>query len=260
MTGFNGAAAPLGPDGFQASTDVLGAQAADLWAVVGVETKACGFVADRRVAILYERHIFSRLTNHRFDAQFPAISNPVPGGYGPGGAAQYDRLAQAIDRDRSAALQSCSWGMGQVMGYHAGELGFRDIDDMVGRMADSEDAQLGAMARFIKLNGLDGALRAHDWSRFASGYNGPNYRINNYDTRLAAVYEQMRRGALPDLRVRAAQVYLTFLRYDPHGIDGVMGRMTRSAMNDYQSARSMTLTDFVDDATLAELQGDCSRL
>jgi hypothetical protein len=109
---------------------------------------------------------------------------------------------------------------------------------MVARMSDSENAQFGAMARFIKANGLDGALRTHDWARFAAGYNGPNYRINNYDTRLAAVFAQVSRGALPDLRVRAAQIYLTFLGYDPHGVDGIMGRMTRAALNDYQAARS----------------------
>ena len=60
-----------------------------------------------------------------------------------------------------------------------------------------------------------------------------------------------------DLRVRAAQTYLTFLGYVPHGVDGIMGRMTRAAMNDYQAASAMPRTDFVDDATFAALSDDC---
>ena len=258
MTAFSGTAVPLDFAGIQAALDVLGVQAADLWAVIGVETSGCGFLPDRRVRILYERHVFSRLTKRRFDAKYPSISSRTPGGYGAGGAHQYDRLALAIARNRKAALQSCSWGVGQVMGYHAEGLGFADVENMVARMSDAENAQFGAMAQFIKANGLDGALRTHDWARFAAGYNGPNYRINNYDTRLAAVFAQVSRGALPDLRVRAAQVYLTFLGYDPHGVDGIMGRMTRAALNDYQAARSMPLTEFVDDATFEALWGDCS--
>lgn len=258
MTDFSGTAVPLDSAGIQAALDVLGAQAADLWAVIGVETSGCGFLHDRRVRILYERHVFSRLTKSRFDAKYPSISSRTPGGYGAGGAHQYDRLALAIARNRKAALQSCSWGVGQVMGYHAEHLGFADVEDMVAKMSDSENAQFEAMAQFIKANGLDGALRTHDWARFAAGYNGPNYRINNYDTRLAAVFAQVSRGALPDLRVRAAQVYLTFLGYDPHGVDGIMGRMTRAALNDYQAASSMPLTEFVDDATFEVLRVLCS--
>ena len=256
MNDFTGKAMLLDSNGLQASLDLLGAGAADLWAVIGVETSGCGFLADRRVKILFERHVFSSQTNHRFDDKYPAISNPVAGGYGAAGGAQYERLASAIALDRKAALGSCSWGVGQVMGYHAPALGFSDIEQMVAAMSDSEDVQLQAMARFIKLNKLDGALRTHDWARFARGYNGPDYRINNYDTRLAATYQQVNSGAMPDLVVRAAQAYLTFLGHDPHGVDGVMGRLTRAALNDYQAGKGLPLTSFVDDATLAALRAD----
>ena len=256
MNDFTGKAMLLDSDGLQASLDLLGAGAADLWAVIGVETSGCGFLPDRRIKILFERHVFSSQTKQRFDDDFPALSNPVAGGYGAAGAHQYDRLASAIALDRKAALNSCSWGVGQVMGYHARALGFVSAERMVAAMGDSENVQLAAMARFIKLNDLDGALRTHDWARFARGYNGPNYRINNYDTRLAATYQQVRSGTIPDLVVRAAQAYLTFLGHDPHGIDGIMGRMTRAALNDYQSEKELPLTDFVDEATLAALRAD----
>jgi hypothetical protein len=41
-----------------------------------------------------------------------------PGCYGPRGASQYDRLNRAILKDRTAALQSASWGLGQIMGMN----------------------------------------------------------------------------------------------------------------------------------------------
>jgi hypothetical protein len=89
---YAGKAFPIDSGGMQDALDLLGADAADLWAVIGVETSGCGFQPDRRMKILFERHVFSKTTNHRFDADFPDLSNVVPGGYGPGGAAQYDRL------------------------------------------------------------------------------------------------------------------------------------------------------------------------
>jgi N-acetylmuramidase len=73
-----------------------------------VETGGCRFLPDRRPVILFERHIFSRETNHTFDASNSDISNPHAGGYSAGGAAQYDRLQRALALDRKAALRSAS--------------------------------------------------------------------------------------------------------------------------------------------------------
>jgi hypothetical protein len=254
MNEFAGKTRLLDNEGLQRSLNVLDARAADLWAVIGVETSGCGFLSDRRVKILYERHVFSRLTGRRFDALQPSLSNPTPGNYGADGAPQYARLAAAMALDRDAALQSCSWGVGQVMGYHAEALGFSGAQEMIELMADSESAQLEAMARYIARNALAGALRTHDWARFARGYNGANYQINHYDTRLSAHYQMMSSGGLPDLAVRSAQACLSFLGHDPHGVDGVMGRMTRAALNDFQARRGMPLTESVDAATLAALR------
>jgi len=110
------------------------------------------------------------------------------------------------------------------------------------------------MARFIDTNGLASKLRRHDWTAFARGYNGPGYATNHYDVRLTSSYRAMSTGGAPDLVVRAAQAYLTFLGHDPHGIDGVMGRMTRAAVNDFQLAQGLPATTDVDAGTLAALR------
>ena len=85
--------------------------------VVTVETSGCGCLADRRATILFERHIFSEQTGGKFDSQHPDISNRTPGGY-THGPAEYNRLSKAAQLDRTAALESASCGLGQVMGFN----------------------------------------------------------------------------------------------------------------------------------------------
>src|SRR5256885_15239712 len=93
---FRGTALPLDQEGLAEVIDRLGVHAAELWAVLNVETRGCGFLSDRRPIILFERHIFSHETNGKFDNSDPDISNPQWGGYGAGGAAQYERLQRAL--------------------------------------------------------------------------------------------------------------------------------------------------------------------
>src|SRR5574340_43295 len=259
-TAFTGQALPLDPDGLAQVTEHLGVKAPELWAVLGVETGGCGFLPDRRPVILFERHIFSRATAHRYDDAYPDISRRTPGGYGERGAWQYQRLERACALDRKAALESASWGIGQVMGFNARLAGYDDGEKMVAEMIASENRQLLAMARLITENRLDRALRAHDWAGFARGYNGPDYARNQYDSRLAAAHCKYPQGPLPDLALRAAQIYLTYLGFHPGPVDGVMGRYTRAALREFQEERGLPEGDAVDDVVLAALRAEVDKL
>ncbi len=250
---FKGEGLPMDYEGVTQVTDQLGVGVPELWAVLTVETRGCGFLPDRRPVILFERHIFSKETGRRFDASTPDISNPTWGGYGQGGAAQYDRLGRAIGLDRIAALRSSSWGIGQVMGFNAAIAGYADVEEMVKAMAFSESEQLKALSGEVMHNNLDAALRSHDWAAFARGYNGPKYAENKYDTRLASAYQKYLHGPLPDLTVRAAQIYLLYLRYNPGPVDGVAGRFTYSALNDFQQANNLPIKNVIDSEILAAL-------
>src|SRR5262249_20105306 len=105
---------PFDRDVMLRTSDLLGVSDIEIWTVLAVETKGFGFLTDRRPQILFERHIFHKLTNGRHDAGNADISNATPGGY-VGGAGEYQRLEKAIALDRDAALKSASWGVGQVM-------------------------------------------------------------------------------------------------------------------------------------------------
>lgn len=249
---FAGNAVPLSQPGLNRIMGLLGVGAAEIWTVVAVETRGCGFLADRRPRILFERHIFHQRTNGAHDASHPALSSALAGGY-LGGEEEYDRLHEAMKLDRDAALKSTSWGLGQVMGFNSMLAGYVSVDLMVKDMVDREDAQLTAMANFLKARRLDAALASHDWTQFAKGYNGAEFKRNQYDTRLASAYRAFAEGPLPDLSVRQAQTLLMYLGLDPGAIDGLIGKRTRSAIVRFREEHGLRLSDDIDDEFLASL-------
>lgn len=182
---------------YQKAADDLGVPLASVLAVTEVESRGSGFLANGHPVILFERHIMFRRVRDKFgqrkaeqlSAQYPDVISASAGGYGttasqPG---RLDRAAALIDRD--AALESASWGLFQIMGFHWKALGYARLQDFINAMYRSEAAQLDAFVRFIKINpALHKALKARDWAAFAKGYNGPGYAANKYDTKLASAF------------------------------------------------------------------------
>lgn len=174
---------------YQRAADMLGVELAAIKAVVEVEASGAGFFSDGRPKILFERHWFWKLTPQPVSRTRPDLSNSKPGGY-IGGPSEWDRLNDAIKFDRSAALKSASWGLGQVMGFNHELVGYKDVEDFVREMHESEGKQLDAMMNFIRKNDLHLALRRHDWAKFARGYNGPS-GVGVYDPKIAAAYRRL---------------------------------------------------------------------
>ncbi|MCQ4319729.1 N-acetylmuramidase domain-containing protein [Stutzerimonas stutzeri] len=177
----------------------LGVPLASVMAVNQVESRGAGFASNGRPVILFERHVmFERLqanglTEAEADAlaaKFPALVNRRPGGYA-GGTVEHQRLAQAKQIHTASALESASWGLFQIMGYHWARLGYLDAQHFADCMQLSEAAQLDAFVCFIETDpALHKALKARHWKAFAKGYNGPAYAKNLYDVKLARAYAQ----------------------------------------------------------------------
>ncbi|WP_137938592.1 N-acetylmuramidase domain-containing protein [Chitinivorax sp. B] len=255
---FQGLATPLSETQLDQVLANLGVTAPALWAVIEVETAGDGFLPSRKPRILFERHKFSAKTNHQYDQSHPDISQPTWGGYGPGGEHQYDRLNEACALNWNAACESASWGLGQVMGEQWQSLGYASIQAFVAAMCMDEGGQLDAMARFIRVNKLDLKLQSKDWQGFARSYNGPAYADNRYDIKLSQQYQKLSIGPLPDLRVRAVQLILTYLSvnvpvFNPQGVDGWLGQRTRSALAAFQAAQGLPVTNGLDDVTYTKL-------
>lgn len=248
---FVGSGHPASDEGFEFARSLLDVDAATLWTVLTVETAGFGFLPSRRPSILFERHVFHRLTGGRFDEANPLVSSPIAGGYA-GGASEYLRLNGAAMLDADAALQSTSWGIGQVIGCHFAELGFSSVQQMVEAMVRDEDDQLAAMARFIDDEGIVAALRARKWRTFARWYNGRGFARHQYDVKLAAAFTRLQ-AALPDLDVRGAQAALRYLGFSPGVIDGILGPRTRAAVVAFQRKRRMAMTGNLDELTMEVL-------
>lgn len=253
MVDFAAQGTPLSSAGLQEAATTAGIGSAELWAVISVETSGCGFLPDRRPKLLFERHVFHRLTQGRFDADDPDVSQPTAGGYGLPGDHQYQRLAAAAQFDRQAALKSASWGLGQVLGENFAATGFAGIEDMVAAMVEDEDKQLLIMAKFVKNQGMATALQTHDWQIFARRYNGPNFAAHNYDGLLNHYYQRYADGEMPDLQVRAVQIHLLYEGFSPGTVDGVLGSRTAAAIRQYQLSAGLDPTGTIDSALLARL-------
>ena len=187
----------LGDADLEQAAAALGVSVATIRAVNEVESRGQGMIPDDgRPVILFERHRFwQQLEQHGVDPAgaaeaWPQVCSRTRGGY-QGGAAEYVRLATATLIHPAAALESCSWGAFQVMGYHWKALGYESIDAFVACMKSGEAAQLDAFVRYIAHDPvLLAALKARKWAAFAKGYNGPDYAANLYDAKLAQAYSK----------------------------------------------------------------------
>lgn len=182
-------------------------------AIHKVESNGAGFLADGQPKILFERHVFYReLTKLGFvtlakqmSAIDPNLCNASPtqkGGYGDTNR-QHERLQNAQDLllkarpdadenlqaiVRECALKSCSWGLGQIMGFNHKLAGFENLQAFVNAMYQDEKAQLQAMINFLKSAGLEKAMKNKDWHAIARAYNGVAYRKFDYHNKLARAY------------------------------------------------------------------------
>ena len=184
-------------DQIVAQAKLLGIEVAALKAVMEVECKGSGFNTDGSPVILFERHKFYEglqainwiTKSKEWSKLYPDLCNSSPGAYGKF-SEQHNKLDRASKLNRDVALESCSWGLGQVMGYHWKALGYASLQSFIDAMYKDEASQLDAMCQYIKVNNLVSALKSKDWKAFARGYNGRNYAINKYDVKLANAYKK----------------------------------------------------------------------
>ncbi len=173
------------------AADALECDVPAIKAVAVVESRGCGFLPDGRLKILFEAHIFSGKTNHKYDDTHPNISSRTWDHLlYKGDASEHDRLYEAQQLDHVAAWESASWGKFQIMGFNYLACGFKSAREMIDYMHQSEGCQLDCFVSFVKHSQpMLKALRDHDWQVFACMYNGPDYKQNKYDERIKTAYE-----------------------------------------------------------------------
>ena len=165
--------------------------------------------------ILYERHIFrnysrpSKGAASPFEVSDPDICGPayhttvvdktdpkkkrridaVTGlaplekdTYAHGVHANYVRLCRAYKLNKAAALEACSWGKYQIMGFNFDAKTQKDVFTFVKDMSSGEPAHIKAFLRFAKTNALLlHGLQNNNYEEIAAGHNGTGWRKTNPD-------------------------------------------------------------------------------
>jgi len=245
----------LTTEDFQSVARALSVEEAAVRAVAKVESSGAAFLPDGRPTILYEAHIFHRMTNGRYATALDHRGTPisVPNWnrtlYGPTGDHQYQRLNAAMALDVDAALSACSWGAFQIMGMNFVACGFASVRDFVQAHVDGIAGHLTAFGNFVKSKGLDRALRSRDWTAFARGYNGPGFAQNQYDAKMAAAFDRWSGGAAEagPSPIAQAQAKLGLVA------DGIAGPRTRAAVIKFQQDNGLAPDGVLGPATLKAL-------
>lgn len=232
-----------------------GLEPAALLAVTAVESAGQVFalVEGRQEPLIrFEGHYFDRRLSGEKQEQARAqgLASPSAGAIANPRtqAGRWKMLEKAAAIDAQAAYESVSWGLGQVMGAHWQWLGYASVEALVEEARSGAFGQVRLMVRYIEKAGLADALRSHDWPAFAHGYNGPGYKKNAYDEKIADAYEHyatgkpLRAATQPPLlrpgsqgeAVASLQRSLTALGY-PASVDGIFGPETLAAAQKFQA-------------------------
>lgn len=151
--------------------DRLGIPTESALAVFYVESKQAYDLNTGLVIIRYEPHIFKRKSG-----------KDVPARRG-GQAAEWDNFRRAYVAHPQAALDSCSYGLPQLMGFNFGVTKHPNAHEMVLAFQDSCVEQVGGFFGFVVKNKLVSAIKKQDWRAFARVYNGPG-AVDDYSTKL----------------------------------------------------------------------------
>lgn len=241
---------------------------AALMAVIDIESAGhIGTIINNTLhpTIRFEGHYFDRRLDDgaRALARAQGLASPNAGAVkNPRGQKdRYALLARAKAINEAAAIESTSWGVGQVMGSHWRMLGYASAAAFADHMQTGFAGQVEAMVRFIVANKLDKALRGRDWQAFARGYNGPGFAKNKYDIKLARAYKAhtnaqadtgfLKQGAF-GTAVRSLQEKLAVAGYDI-AIDGIFGRQTSNALKAFQKRHRLLVDGIYGPATAKAL-------
>lgn len=149
--------------------------------VIAVESGGFGFDKKTgKILIQFEPHWFKRLFLKWNSSLNVWQNNKVEGQL-----QEWKAFNDAFSKNSKAAMEATSIGLPQIMGFHWKSLGFSSVGEFWDYMKESENNQVLAMVKFIKLNKkMYKALVESDWETFAYYYNGAQYKKFNYAERL----------------------------------------------------------------------------
>lgn len=198
----------------EAAAQRLGIEAKVLQALIKVESSGPGFSSDGRPLISFEPYWFSKLTDGRFDASHPILSQHASHAYlGGNQASRWTKLAEAYALDPDAALGAASWGVFQLPGRYYDDAGYPNVFTFVQDLTQSEARQLAAFEAYARRKELVDELQRRDWPAFANTFEGEE-TATAYASALAAAYNTLAPSADPYLDSLVAENVSQLTRTD----------------------------------------------
>jgi hypothetical protein len=155
--------------------------------VICAESSGAGFGADGRMIIRFEPHIFYRLWGREHHKEFsawfvgtnwrgyshryrPSVGAPWRQFHGSQ-KLEWEAFTIACGLDETAAMQSISMGMFQIMGFNHEQVGYKTVQEMFERFNSDIRYQIQGFFDFLTPD-MVRALQWRDFTTFARYYNG----------------------------------------------------------------------------------------
>lgn len=144
---------------------------ASLLAFIEVETGGRGFDANTgKILIQFEPAWFKRKAPYAPSGRWSVNKVDVQ-------SKEWEAFNDAFSKNPTAAMESTSIGLAQLMGFHYKRLGYASVDAMWDDAKTGIEAQVLQLVKFIDTDkALQGALSKHDWATVARIYNGAGYK------------------------------------------------------------------------------------
>ena len=246
---------------YQDAANTLNAEIASVQAVSDVESSGVTmWTVDgkQRPPVRLEAAWFGKFTNYKYNESDPDISstdwNPALAATTQSGA--WAQVLKASNLDKVAAIQATSWGAFQIMGMHYADLGYKIPEDFV-NAAFTEAGQMQMFVKFIESErNIWNALKAKNWTAFATGYNGTG-QVATYAANIESAYE--RYTSSPGLRVlhqgMSGQDVMELQQKLNIPADGQFGPATFAAVEAFQKAHGLYVDGVVGPETADALKG-----
>lgn len=175
----------------QAVAQRSGMDPAALAAFIEVESGGKGFAEDGKILIQFEPVWMKRIAPYTPSGSWSVNKVDVQ-------SREWIAFNDAFSKNQNAAMQATSIGLGQIMGFHYKRLGYATAGAMWDDAKKGLEQQVQQIAKFIATDPkLSSALKAKDWHKVATIYNGAEYakmakvwKREPYNISLAKAYEK----------------------------------------------------------------------